>query len=79
MIEKKKVFCWKFLICGGFGIIGVLVVGIYVFRNFLCWMGLEMVEIMIFFYLGSGIEVNLWFEIIKENKVVLYFFKVEMG
>ncbi len=79
MTEKKKVSRRKFLIRGGLGTIGVLAVGTYVFRNPLRRMGLEMAETMIPPYSGTGTEANLWFEITKENKVVLHSPKVEMG
>ncbi|MBX2875612.1 MAG: molybdopterin-dependent oxidoreductase [Saprospiraceae bacterium] len=79
MTKKKKVSRRKFLVRGGLGTLGVLAVGTYVFRNPLRRMGLEMVETLIPPYSGSGTEANLWFEITKENKVVLHSPKVEMG
>jgi len=79
MTEKKKVSRRKFLIRGSLGTLGVLAVGTYVFRNPIRRMGLEMAETLIPPYSGEGTDANLWFEITKDNQVVLQSPKVEMG
>lgn len=79
MTEKKKVSRRKFLIRGGLGTLGVVAIGTYVFRNPLRRMGLEMAETLIPPYSGEGTDANLWFEITKDNQVILQSPKVEMG
>ncbi|MFT4535121.1 MAG: isoquinoline 1-oxidoreductase beta subunit [Saprospiraceae bacterium] len=69
----------KFLIKGGLGTLGLLAVGTYVFRNPLRRQALGIAEGMIPPYSGSGTKPNLWFEITKENKILLHSPKVEMG
>ena len=69
----------KFLIKGGIGALGVLALGTYVFRNPLRRQILGMAETLVPPYAGSGTKANLWFEITKENNIVLHSPKVEMG
>ncbi len=76
---SKKVSRRKFLVRGGLGTLGVLAVGTYVFRNPIRRSVLEMVETMAPTYMGSGTEVELWFELTKDNKVIFHSPKVEMG
>ena len=77
--KKKKSSRRKFLIRGGLGTIGVIALGTYVFRNPLRRSILELAETLVPPYQGSGTEANLWFEITKDNKVLLHSPKVEMG
>lgn len=77
--KSRRVSRRKFLVRGGLGTIGVLAVGTCVFRNPLRRSVLELSETMVVPYSGSGTEANLWFEITKENKVILHSPKVEMG
>lgn len=77
--KSKKVSRRKFLVRGGLGTLGVLALGTYIFRNPMRRMMLGMAEAMIPPYNGTGTEANLWFEITKDNKVLLHSPKVEMG
>ncbi len=77
--KTKKTSRRKFLIRGGLGTIGVLALGTYVFRNPLRRSIYEMAETLVPPYSGTGTEANLWFEITKDNTVVLHSSKVEMG
>lgn len=76
---RKKISRRKFLIRGGLGAMGVMAVGTYAFRNPLRRSALEMIETMISPYQGSGTEPTVWFEITKDNEVVFWSPKVEMG
>ena len=78
-MTKKKTSRRKFLIRGGLGTIGVLALGTYVFRNSLRRSVYELSETMVVPYAGTGTEANLWFEITKDNNIVLHSPKVEMG
>ena len=69
----------KFLIKGGIGTLGLMALGTYVFRNPMRRMSLEFFETLVPPYSGTGTKANLWFEITKDNKVVLHSPKVEMG
>ncbi len=69
----------KFLIRGGLGTIGLLALGTYVFRNSIRRSMYELGETMVVPYSGTGTEANLWFEMTKDNKVILHSPKVEMG
>ena len=69
----------KFLVRGGLGSIGVLAIGTCVFRNNIRRAMFEFAEGMGPFYSGEGTEANLWFEITKDNKVLMHSPKVEMG
>jgi isoquinoline 1-oxidoreductase beta subunit len=79
MSEKKKLSRRKFLVRGGIGTIGVVALGTYVFRNPMRRKVYELSETVVPPYSGAGTEANLWFEITKDNQVVLYSPKVEMG
>ncbi len=76
---SKKVSRRKFLVRGGLGSLGVLAVGTYVFRNPMRRKLYSMVESTVPPYSGEGTDPNLWFEITKDNRVVLHSPKVEMG
>jgi len=76
---SKKISRRKFLVRGGLGTIGVLALGTYVLRNPLRRSMFEMIETMVTPYSGSGNEPNLWFEITKDNSVIVHSPKVEMG
>ncbi|NHF60699.1 molybdopterin-dependent oxidoreductase [Flavobacteriaceae bacterium TP-CH-4] len=77
--EKKKVSRRKFLIRGGLGTLGVLAIGTYVFRNTIRRQIAGMVDTAEAPYLGNTDSPLIWFEITKDNKVILYSPKVEMG
>lgn len=79
MVAKKKLSRRKFLVRGGLGTVGILAVGTYLFRNPIRRKILETVDSGEARYLGSGLEPMLWFEITKDNMVVLHSPKVEMG
>jgi isoquinoline 1-oxidoreductase beta subunit len=79
MSAKKKVSRRKFLLRAGLGTLGVLAVGTYVFRNPLRRQVLGVAESTIPPYSGSGTQANLWFEITRDNRVIMYSPKVEMG
>lgn len=79
MSEKKKLSRRKFLVRGGIGTLGVVALGTYVFRNPLRRSALELAENTIAPYSGAGTKANLWFEINKDNTIVLHSPKVEMG
>ncbi len=76
---SKKVSRRKFLVRGGLGTLGVLAVGTYVFRNPMRRKLYSMVESTMPPYSGEGTDPNLWFEITKDNRMVLHSPKVEMG
>ncbi len=77
--NKKKISRRRFLIRGGVGTLGVVAIGTYLFRNPIRRKILAVADSGESPYLGSGMEPMLWFEITKENKVVLHSPKVEMG
>ena len=77
--NKKKVSRRKFLVRGGLGTLGLLAIGTFVFRNPLRRATYEIAETLVPPYNGSGTEANLWFEILKGNKILLHSPKVEMG
>lgn len=79
MSDNKKVSRRKFLVRGGIGTIGVIALGTYVLRNPIRRNIYEITETLVPPYSGSGTEANLWFEITKENQIILYSPKVEMG
>ncbi len=79
MNKNKKTSRRKFLVRGGLGTLGVLAIGTYVFRNPLRRKTLSIAETLIPPYNGSGTKANLWFEITKDNQVLLHSSKVEMG
>ena len=69
----------KFLVRGGLGTLGVLALGTYVFRNPMRRTMYAVSETLVPPYSGTGTRANLWFEITKENNVILHSPKVEMG
>ncbi len=77
--RKKNVSRRKFLVRGGLGTLGVLALGTFVFRNPIRRSVFEMAETLVPPYDGTGTEANLWFEILKDNTIVLHSSKVEMG
>lgn len=79
MSTNKKVSRRKFLVRGSIGTLGVLALGTYVFRNPIRRSLYEISETLVVPYSGTGTEANLWFEITKDNQVILYSPKVEMG
>jgi len=78
-MAKKKISRRKFLVRGGLGTVGVVAIGTYLFRNPVRRKILEQVDGGESPYLGDGMEPMLWFEITKDNMVVLHSPKVEMG
>ncbi len=77
--EKKKVSRRKFIVRGALGAVGVFALGTYIFRNPLRRKALDSLDTSIPPYSGSGTVPNLWFEITKDNQVILRSPKVEMG
>jgi len=77
--KKKKISRRKFLIRGGLGTVGVLAVGSYVFRNPIRRSLLAMANSMDMAYMGDTSSPMIWFEITRENSVILHSPKVEMG
>ena len=77
--KPKKSSRRKFLIRGGLGTIGVLALGTYVFRNPLRRQMFKLAETLVPPYAGAGTEANLWFEITRDNQILLHSPKVEMG
>ena len=77
--KRKKLSRRKFLVRGGFGTLGVLAVGTYLFRNPIRRTILKKVNSMDIEYLGSTDNPMLWFELGKDNVVILHSPKVEMG
>lgn len=77
--EKKKLSRRKFLVRGGLGTIGVLAVGTYLFRNNIRRGIAGMVNTADTPYMGNTKTPVIWFEITKNNQVILHSPKVEMG
>jgi isoquinoline 1-oxidoreductase beta subunit len=77
--QSKKISRRKFLVRGGLGTLGLLALGTVVFRNPMRRAALEMSEDTLFPYAGTGTEPNLWFEVTRDNQVMLHSPKVEMG
>lgn len=77
--EKKRMTRRQFLIRGGLGAVGVMAIGTYAFRNPLRRVAYEAAETSVFPYAGEGTDATLWFEVTKDNDIVLYSPKVEMG
>ncbi len=75
----KKISRRKFLVRGGLGTIGVLAVGTYLFRNPIRRSMLGMMNSMDLSYMGDTSSPMIWFEVTKENEVILHSPKVEMG
>lgn len=76
---NKKISRRKFLVRGGLGTLGVLAVGTYVFRNPIRRQIIDFADSFVSPYSGTGTAPNLWFEITKNNTVILHSPKVEMG
>lgn len=64
---------------GGLGTAGVLAVGSYIFRNPIRRSLLGVMNSMDLSYMGDTSNPMLWFEILKDNTVLLHSPKVEMG
>lgn len=79
MAGKNKISRRKFLVTGGVGAIGLLALGTYISRNPLRRSLIEKLSNNVPSYNGEGTEAALWFEITKENKLIFYSPKVEMG
>jgi isoquinoline 1-oxidoreductase beta subunit len=76
---KKKLSRRKFLVRGGLGTVGVLAMGTYLFRNPIRRKIAGLVNTGDSPYLGNTKTPIIWFEITKNNQIVLYSPKVEMG
>lgn len=77
--KKKKISRRKFLVRGGLGTAGVLAVGAYIFRNPMRRAILEKANTLELPYMGDTKNPMLWFEVLKDNTVLLHSPKVEMG
>jgi len=79
--EKKteKVSRRKFLVRGGLGTVGVLALGTYLFRNPLRRVAAGAINTADAPFMGNTDTPIVWFEITKDNSVVLHSPKVEMG
>ncbi|WP_373517294.1 molybdopterin cofactor-binding domain-containing protein [Pricia sp.] len=77
--NRKKVSRRQFLIRGGLGTVGVLALGTYLFRNPLRRFAAGAINTADAPYMGSTDTPIIWFEVIKDNTVVLHSPKVEMG
>lgn len=77
--KKKKISRRKFLVRGGLGTIGVLAVGTYLFRSPIRTAIAGVVNTADTPYMGNTDTPIIWFEINKDNSVVLHSPKVEMG
>ena len=78
--EKKKISRRKFLVRGGLGTVGVLAVGTYLFRNSIRRVIAEEIDKAENTpYLGNTDTPMIWFEVNKDNTVLLHSPKVEMG
>ncbi len=77
--NKKKISRRKFLVRGGLGTVGVVAIGSYIFRNPIRRQILGMANSMDMAYMGDTGNPMLWFEITKENSILLHSPKVEMG
>ena len=76
---SKNISRRKFLVRGGLGTLGVLAVGTYVMRNPIRRKIIDFADSFVSPYSGTGTEPNLWFEITKDNTIILHSPKVEMG
>ena len=79
MVEKNRLSRRKFLVRGGLGVAGVLAVGTYVLRNPIRRSILEIANTVEQPYIGEINDPTVWFEILKDNSVLLHSPKVEMG
>ncbi len=79
MNGKGKVSRRKFLVRGGLGTVGVLAVGTYLFRNPIRRKIAQVINTVETPYQGNTDTPIIWFEITKDNQLVLHSPKVEMG
>ena len=77
--KKKKISRRKFLVRGGLGTIGVLAVGTYLFRSPIRTAIAGVVNTAATPYMGNTDSPIIWFEITKDNTVILHSPKIEMG
>ena len=77
--KKKNNSRRKFLVRGGLGTIGVLAVGTYLFRSPIRTAIAGVVNTADTPYMGNTDTPIIWFEITKDNSVILHSPKVEMG
>ena len=77
--RNKKVSRRKFLVRGALGTIGVFAVGTYLFRDNIRRTVAGAINSGETPYMGNTDSPIIWFEITKENTVVLHSPKVEMG
>lgn len=78
-IKKTHPSRRKFLIRAGLGTAGVLAVGAYLFRNPVRRSLFNVMNSLELPYQGNTSDPMIWFEITKDNRVVLHSPKVEMG
>lgn len=78
-MNKKKISRRKFLVRGSLGTIGVLAVGTYLFRNPIRRVIAGAIDSGETPYMGNTSSPIIWFEVTKENQIVLHSPKVEMG
>jgi len=79
MAGKKKLSRRAFLVRGGLGTVGVLAVGTYLLRSPIRRGIAGMVNTADAPYQGNTKTPIIWFEVTRENKIVLHSPKVEMG
>lgn len=77
--KTKKVSRRTFLVRGGLGTVGVLALGTYLFRNPLRRIVAGAINTADAPFMGNTDTPIVWFEITKDNTVVLHSPKVEMG
>ncbi len=77
--KTKKVSRRKFLVRGGLGTVGILALGTYLFRNPLRRVAAGAINTADAPFMGNTNTPIVWFEITKDNTVVLHSPKVEMG
>ncbi|MEP1983554.1 MAG: molybdopterin cofactor-binding domain-containing protein, partial [Maribacter dokdonensis] len=76
---SKKVSRRKFLIRGGLGAIGVVAIGVYIFRNPIRRQILGVVNSLEAPYTDNTDQPMVWFEVNSDNTIVLHSPKMEMG
>jgi isoquinoline 1-oxidoreductase beta subunit len=76
---SKGVSRRKFLVKGGLGIIGILAVGTYLFRNDIRRELLSMANTLEMPYMDNTDNPMVWFEVTSQNTVIIHSPKVEMG
>ena len=77
--QKKHRSRRKFLIRAGLGTVGVLAVGTYIMRNPIRRLILDVANSAELPYQGNTTDPMIWFEITKDNTIILHSPKVEMG